>query len=89
MQMFNNKLDSQTIDEVKAKARKKLIEYSKLNDVIGGQIFNILELENKVLYYPIDDEEVWGFSEKIKGKSFVKGLEKVFLKKANQIIPIS
>ena len=50
---------------------EKLIEYPKLNDVIGGQIFNILELENKVLYYPIEDEEVWGFSEKIKGKSFV------------------
>ncbi len=69
--MLNNKLDSKTIDEIKAKARKKLNEYSKLNDVIGGQIFNILELENKVLYYPIEDEKVWGFSEKIKGKSFV------------------
>lgn len=68
--MLNN-LDSKTIDEIRAKARKKLNEYSKLNDVIGGQIFNILELENKVLYYPIEDEEVWGFSEKIKGKSFV------------------
>lgn len=71
MQMSNNKLDSKTIDEIKAKARKKLNEYSKLNDVIGGQIFNILELENKVLYYPIEDEEVWGFSEKIKERSFV------------------
>lgn len=71
MQMTNNKLDSQTIDEIKAKARKKLNEHSKLNDVISGQIFNILELENKVLYYPIEDEEIWGFSEKIKGKSFV------------------
>lgn len=69
--MLNNKLDNKTVDEIKSKARKKLNEYSKLNDVIGGQIFNILELENKVLYYPIEDEEVWGFSEKIKGKSFV------------------
>ncbi|MFA5528267.1 MAG: ImmA/IrrE family metallo-endopeptidase [Peptostreptococcales bacterium] len=66
-----NQLDNKTIDEIKAKARKKLNEYSKLNDVIGGQIFNILELENKVLYYPIQDDEVWGFSEKIEGKSFV------------------
>ena len=70
MPMLNN-LNSKAIDEIRAKARKKLNEYSKLNDVIGGQIFNILELENKVLYYPIEDEEVWGFSEKIKGKSFV------------------
>lgn len=64
-------LDNKTIDEIKGLARKKLIEYSKLNDVIGGQIFSILELQNKVLYYPIEDEEVWGFSEKIKGISFV------------------
>ena len=70
MQM-SNKLDQKTIDEIKAKARQKLNEYSKLNDVIGGQIFSILELDNRVLYYPIEDEEVWGFSEKIKGKSFV------------------
>lgn len=69
--MSNNNLDSKTIDEIKAQARKKLNDYSKLNDVIGSQIFNILELDNKVLYYPIEDEEVWGFSEKIKGKSFV------------------
>ncbi len=68
---MSNKLDQKTIDEIKAKARQKLIEYSKLNDVIGGQIFNILERDNKVLYFPIEDEEVWGFSEKIKGKSFV------------------
>ncbi len=69
--MTNIKLDSRTVDEIKGLGRQKLIEYSKLNDVIGGQIFNILELENKVLYYPIEDEEVWGFSEKVKGKSFV------------------
>jgi len=69
--MMKIKLDNKTIDEIKSMARRKLIEYSKLNDVIGAQIFNILELENKVLYYPIKDEEVWGFSEKIKGKSFV------------------
>lgn len=69
--MPNNKLDWEIIDEIKAKARKKLNEYSKLNNVIGGQIFSILALENKVLYYPIEDEEVWGFCEKIKEKSFV------------------
>lgn len=69
--MFNNKLDYKTVDEIKAQARKRLIEYSKLNDIIGRQIFHILELENKVLYYPIEDREVWGFSERIGGKSFV------------------
>lgn len=69
--MATIKLDNKTVDEIKGVARKKLIEYSKLNDIIGGQIFGILEFENKVLYYPVEDEEVWGFSERIKGKSFV------------------
>lgn len=69
--MANVKLDHKTIDEIKNLARKKLIEYSKLSDVIGGQIFDILELDNKVLYSPVEDEEIWGFSERIKGKSFV------------------
>lgn len=69
--MLNSKLDNKTIENIKSKARQKLLEYNKLNDVIGIQIFHILELQNKVLYYPIEDEEVWGFSEKIKGRSFV------------------
>lgn len=71
MAMTNNNLDNKTIDEIKGFARQKLSEYSKLNDVIGSQIFSILELQNKVLYYPIEDEEVWGFSEKINEKSFI------------------
>lgn len=69
--MANTKLDAKTIDEIKSRARNKIMEYSKCNDVIGGQIFDILELNSKVLYYPVEDEEVWGFSEKIKGKNFV------------------
>jgi len=56
---------------IKALARGKLVEYHKLNDVIGAQIFSILEKEAKVLNYPLEDPQVWGFSETIKGKSFV------------------
>lgn len=69
--MENNNLDNKIIDNIKNRARQKLNEFCKLNDVIGSQIFSILELENRVLYYPVEDEEVWGFSEKIDGKSFV------------------
>ena len=69
--MINNSLDNKTIESIKASARQKLVEYSKLNDVIGAQIFSILEHQNKVLYYPLEDDSVWGFSETIKGKSFV------------------
>lgn len=69
--MINVNLDNNTLDEIKGFSRKKLNEYCKLNDVIGAQIFSILELQNKVIYYPIEDEDVWAFSEKISGKSFV------------------
>lgn len=69
--MINNKLAKKDIDHIKGLAREKLVEYRKLNDVIGGQIFSILEKENKVLYYPLEDEQVWGFCERIRGKSFV------------------
>lgn len=69
--MSNGKLKKEDIAIVKAHAREKLVEYCKLNDVIGGQIFNILEKENKVLYYPLGDDQVWGFCESIQGKTFV------------------
>ncbi len=68
--MANIKLDAKTIDEIKSRARSKLMEYTKWNDVIGGQIFDILELNSKVLYYPVEDEDVWGYSEKINYKIF-------------------
>lgn len=71
MQVKSNQLKKKDIEKIRAKARMKLVEYSKLNDVIGTQIFSILEKESKVLYYPLEDQKVWGFSEIIKGKSFV------------------
>lgn len=64
-------LDADTIEHIKGLARQKHNEYNKLNDVIGSQIFNILEYNSRVLYYPLEDDDVWGFAEKIKGQSFV------------------
>ena len=69
--MPDNRLDETGIQNVKAQARDKLVEYHKLNDVIGAQIFSILEKESKVLYYPLEDQRVWGFFETIQGKSFI------------------
>ena len=69
--MKNNQLKKKEIEKIRALAREKLTEYCKLCDVIGIQIFNILEKESRVLYYPLEDQKVWGFSEIIKGKSFV------------------
>ena len=56
---------------IKKLARGKLVEYMKLNDVIGHQIFSILNMESRVVYYPFEDQQVWGFSETVKGIPFV------------------
>lgn len=64
-------LDATTIAEIKSLARKKHTEYSKLNDVIGSQIFSILELNSRVLYYPLEEDDVWGFAVKAKNQLFV------------------
>lgn len=69
--MQNKQLSKKDILIIQGLAREKLVEYCKLNDVIGTGIFNILEKDNKVLYYPLEDQQVWGFSEMIKRKSFV------------------
>ena len=69
--MHDNKLSKKEIDFLRNQARQRLLAYCKLNDVLGAQVFGILEKESKVLYYPLEDRQVWGFSEKIDGKSFV------------------
>lgn len=69
--MQSRQLSKGDIATIKAFAREKLIAYCKLNTVIGAQIFHILEKESKVLYYPLEDQTVWGFSETIQGKAFV------------------
>ncbi len=69
--MPEKQLSKKAVRNIQSFAREKLIEYCKLNDVVGTGIFSILEKDNKVLYYPLDDQKVWGFSEKIEGKTFV------------------
>lgn len=69
--MQDKDLSKQEVQNIQALAREKLVAYCKLNDVIGTQIFSILEKESKVLYYPLEEQQVWGFSERIKGKAFV------------------
>ena len=58
--MQNKKLNKRDIQIIQRLAREKLIEYCKLNDVIGTGVFSILEKDNKVLYYPLEDQQVWG-----------------------------
>lgn len=69
--MRDKQLSKKDIQNIQFLAREKLNVYCKLNDIVGTGIFSILEKENKVLYYPLEDQQVWGFSETIQGKSFV------------------
>ena len=69
--MATKMLNKKEVDKIRALVREKLVEFCKLNDVIGAQIFKILEKESHVLYYPLEDQTVWGFSEKVHGKAFV------------------
>ena len=52
-------------------AYEKTMEYAKQNDILGEQIFDILKRSCRVLFYPLDDMDVWGFYEKIEGQSFI------------------
>lgn len=59
-------LTEQDIDEVKTKALDKLNSLNKTNDIIGMQIFSILGLYSRVIFYPLGDDAPWGFTD-IKG----------------------
>ena len=52
--------------KVKDYAASKLGVCRKMNDIIGTQIFQILSLHARVIYYPLGKESVWGFT-RIKG----------------------
>ncbi len=69
--MDKTEFDNKVISEIKEKALKSLMNYGKQNDVLGSQVFSILEQEATVLYYPVQDNNIWGFTKKIKDKVFV------------------
>ncbi|MCD1654117.1 ImmA/IrrE family metallo-endopeptidase [Treponema zuelzerae] len=56
---------------VRDQANGKLASFNKQNDILGEQVFEILNQNCRILFYPLEDEDVWGFFEKIHGKSFV------------------
>lgn len=65
------------ISDVSEKAASKLGVCKKQNDIIGQQIFSILGLYARVIYYPLGKDSVWGFtrisgySEEAQGRPFV------------------
>lgn len=64
-------LEEPDIAKIRQQARIKLTELSKLNDIIGVQIFAILGLQAHVLYYPLDEDGPWGFTCQGDGKPFI------------------
>lgn len=67
----HEQLSNSDINRIKSLCLKKLCEYGLVEDIIGTQVFTILEKESRVLYYPLEDDEVWGFSEMKNGNAFV------------------
>lgn len=61
-------LTESELAEVKENAAAKLGICKKQNDIIGQQIFSILSLFARVIYYPLGKDAVWGFT-RIKGSA--------------------
>lgn len=61
-------LTGSELAEIKENAAAKLGVCKKQNDIIGQQIFSILGLYARVIYYPFGKDAVWGFT-RIKGST--------------------
>ena len=55
-------LTAAELSEIKEQAASKLGVCKKQNDIIGQQIFSILSLYARVIYYPLGEKAVWGFT---------------------------
>lgn len=71
-------LNDLEIEEVKSQAREKLGVCRKANDIIGTQIFSILGIYARVIYYPFGVNAPWGFT-RISGSRNDAELEKPFV----------
>jgi len=83
---MNRELNEFDIEQIKSQAREKLGVCRKSRDVIGVQIFSILGLYARVIYYPLGEEAPWGFT-RISGQQNDAGLEKPFAA-INTSIPV-
>jgi Zn-dependent peptidase ImmA (M78 family) len=75
------------IEEVKEQAQEKLGICRKTNGIIGLQVFSILGLYARVIYYPLGEDAPWGFT-RISGSRNDADLEKPFVA-INTSIPVS
>ena len=83
---MTNELSNFEVNEIKRFAREKLGYCRKSNDIIGTQIFSILSLHARVIYYPLGKDAPWGFT-RISGSSDDALLEKPFVA-INTSIPV-
>lgn len=74
------------IKEIKKYASGKLGECRKGYDIIGTQIFSILSLYARVIYYPLGKNAPWGFT-RMSGSKNQAALEKPFVA-INTSIPV-
>ena len=81
-----NELSEIDVNQIKENARAKIGVCRKDNDIIGTQIFSILSLFARVIYYPLGKDAPWGFT-RISGARNDTSLEKPFVA-INSSIPV-
>lgn len=69
--MNSDRLEQAECEYLRRLAADKLFDLRKENDILGEQVFDILAQYCRVLYYPLEDDDVWGFFEKVNGERFV------------------
>lgn len=75
---MHRELNDLEIEEVKRQAREKLGMCRKTNDIIGIQIFPILKIYARVIYYPLGKDAPWGFT-RISGSRDDAALKRPFV----------
>lgn len=83
---MSKELSDLEIEIVKKQAREKIGECRKDNDIIGTQIFSILSLYARVIYYPLGKNAPWGFT-RLDGSS-EKNINKKPYVAINSSIPV-
>lgn len=67
---YLNPLINKEIQDIINKVNSCFGRYKKNNRIIKDDIFNILEMNCKTLYYPIEDDDICGFVYKFKEYNF-------------------
>ena len=67
---FFNPLTNEELVEIIHKVNICSGKYKKTNRIIREDIFKILEMNSKIIYYPIEDDDICGFVYKFKGYKF-------------------